>query len=89
MIALEVNGRKYEIDVDPDTPLLWAIRDGIGLTGTKYGCGIAMCGACTVHVDGKAVRSCSMPVSAAVGRRVTTIENVAASRVGKAVQSAW
>ena len=89
MIALEVNGRKYEIDVDPDMPLLWAIRDGIGLTGTKYGCGIAMCGACTVHVDGKAVRSCSMPVSAAVGRRVTTIENVAASRVGKAVQSAW
>jgi isoquinoline 1-oxidoreductase alpha subunit len=89
MIALEVNGRKYEVDVDPEMPLLWAIRDGIGLTGTKYGCGIAMCGACTVHVDGKAVRSCSMPVSAAVGRRVTTIENVAASRVGKAVQSAW
>jgi isoquinoline 1-oxidoreductase alpha subunit len=89
MIALEVNGKKYDIDVDPGMPLLWAIRDGIGLTGTKYGCGIAMCGACTVHVEGKAVRSCSMPVSAAVGRRVTTIENVAASRVGKAVQAAW
>jgi isoquinoline 1-oxidoreductase alpha subunit len=70
-------------------PLLWAIRDAIGLTGTKYGCGIAMCGACTVHVDGQATRSCSMPVSAAVGRRVTTIENVASSRAGKAVQTAW
>jgi isoquinoline 1-oxidoreductase alpha subunit len=70
-------------------PLLWAIRDGIGLTGTKYGCGIAMCGACTVHVDGNATRSCSMPVSAAVGRRITTIENVRSSRAGKAVQTAW
>ncbi|MEA3155009.1 MAG: isoquinoline 1-oxidoreductase subunit alpha [Betaproteobacteria bacterium] len=89
MITLDVNGKKYEIDVDPDMPLLWAIRDGIGLTGTKYGCGIAMCGACTVHVDGMATRSCSMPVSAAVGRRITTIENVGSSRAGKAVQSAW
>src|ERR1700694_2267931 len=70
-------------------PLLWAIRDGIGLPGTKYGCGIAMCGACTVHVDGMATRSCSMPVSAAGGRRITTIENVGWSRAGKAVQSAW
>ena len=89
MIALNVNGKPYEVDVDPDTPLLWAIRDGVGLTGTKYGCGIAMCGACTVHVDGKAVRSCSMPVSGAVGRRITTIENVASTRAGKAVQDAW
>src|SRR5688572_11127646 len=89
MVALTVNGKRHDVDVDPDTPLLWAIRDGIGLTGTKFGCGIAMCGACTVHVDGKAVRACSMPVSAAVGRRVTTIENVGASRIGKAVQSAW
>jgi isoquinoline 1-oxidoreductase alpha subunit len=89
MITLDVNGKKYEIDVDPDMPLLWAIRDGIGLTGTKYGCGIAMCGACTVHVDGMATRSCSMPVSAAGGRRITTIENVGSSRAGKAVQSAW
>jgi isoquinoline 1-oxidoreductase alpha subunit len=89
MIALNVNGRRYDLDVDPEMPLLWAIRDGIGLTGTKYGCGIAMCGACTVHVDGKAVRSCSTPVSAAAGRRVTTIENVGSTRAGKAVQAAW
>jgi isoquinoline 1-oxidoreductase alpha subunit len=89
MATLNVNGKTYEVDVDPDTPLLWAIRDGIGLTGTKYGCGIAMCGACTVHIDGKAARSCSMPVSAAVGRRITTIENVASTRAGKAVQTAW
>lgn len=89
MVTLNVNGRRYEVDVDPDTPLLWAIRDGIGLTGTKYGCGIAMCGACTVHVDGRAVRSCSMPVSAATGRRITTIENVASTPAGKVVQTAW
>jgi isoquinoline 1-oxidoreductase alpha subunit len=89
MVSLNVNGKSYDVDVDPDTPLLWAIRDGVGLTGTKYGCGIAMCGACTVHVDGKSVRSCSMPVSAAAGRRITTIENVASTRAGKAVQNAW
>jgi isoquinoline 1-oxidoreductase alpha subunit len=89
MTTLDVNGKKYDIDVDPEMPLLWAIREAIGLTGTKYGCGIAMCGACTVHVDGQATRSCSMPVSAAVGRRITTIENVASSRAGKAVQTAW
>jgi isoquinoline 1-oxidoreductase alpha subunit len=89
MITLNVNGKRYEVDVDPDTPLLWAIRDVIGLTGTKFGCGIAMCGACTVHVDGKAARSCSMPVSAAAGRRITTIENVGSTRAGKAVQAAW
>src|SRR5688500_3759208 len=89
MVTLNVNGRRYEVDVEPDMPLLWAIRDGIGLTGTKYGCGIAMCGACTVHVDGKAVRSCSMPVSAVAGKRVTTIENVGASAKGRAVQGAW
>ena len=89
MVTLNVNGKRYDVDVDPETPLLWAIRDALGLTGTKYGCGIAMCGACTVHVDGKAVRSCSMPVSAVGARRVTTIENVGATREGKAVQSAW
>ena len=89
MIALNVNGKLYQVDVDPDTPLLWAIRDGIGLTGTKYGCGIAMCGACTVHLYGKAVRSCSTPVSVVGGRQVTTIENVASTRAGKAVQNAW
>jgi len=89
MVTLNVNGKRYEVDVDPDTPLLWAIRDGIGLTGTKYGCGIAMCGACTVHLDGQAVRSCSVPVSAVGARRVTTIENVAATAAGRNVQSAW
>ena len=89
MVSLNVNGKSYDVDVDPDTPLLWAIRESVGLTGTKYGCGIAMCGACTVHVDGKSVRSCSMPVSAAAGRRITTIENVASTRAGKAVQAAW
>ena len=89
MATLNVNGKTYEVDVDADTPLLWALRDGIGLTGTKYGCGIAMCGACTVHLDGKAVRACSIPVSAAAGRRITTIENVGGTRVGKAVQNAW
>ncbi|MGH8718549.1 MAG: (2Fe-2S)-binding protein, partial [Burkholderiales bacterium] len=73
MLSLYVNGKTYSLDVPPDMPLLWAIRDGIGLTGTKYGCGIAQCGACTVHVDGKAVRSCSMPVSTAAGKRITTI----------------
>ena len=89
MIALNVNGKKYEVDIDNDTPLLWAIRDVIGLTGTKFGCGLALCGACTVHMDGKAVRSCITPVSAAAGRRITTIENVGSTRTGKAVQSAW
>src|SRR5258706_11807843 len=89
MIVLNINGKSHALDVTPDTPLLWAIRDGAGLTGTKYGCGIAQCGACTVHVDGKAVRSCSMPASAAAGRRITTIENVASTRAGKAVQNAW
>ena len=89
MIALNVNGKKYEVDVEPDTPLLWTIRDVIGLTGTKFGCGLALCGACTVHIDGKAVRSCTTPVSAAAGRRITTIENIGSTRTGKAVQIAW
>jgi isoquinoline 1-oxidoreductase alpha subunit len=89
MAGLNVNGKRYEVDADPEMPLLWALRDEIGLTGTKYGCGIAMCGACTVHVDGKAVRSCSMPVSAAVDKRITTIEGIGATAPGKAVQAAW
>jgi isoquinoline 1-oxidoreductase alpha subunit len=89
MTSLNVNGKTYSIDVPPDMPLLWAIRDAIGLTGTKYGCGIAQCGACTVHIDGKAVRSCSIPVSAAAGKRITTIENVGATRAGNAAQQAW
>jgi isoquinoline 1-oxidoreductase alpha subunit len=89
MISLSVNGKTHRLDVSPDMPLLWAIRDAIGLTGTKYGCGIAQCGACTVHVDGNAVRSCSMPVAAASGKKITTIEDVGATRAGKAVQSSW
>jgi isoquinoline 1-oxidoreductase alpha subunit len=88
MIELTINGAVRRLDVDPDMPLLWAIRDHVGLTGTKYGCGVAQCGACTVHVDGQPVRSCSLPVSAVVGQRVTTIEAVD-SPVAKAVQAAW
>lgn len=89
MTSININGKIYRLDVSPDMPLLWAIRDMAGLTGTKYGCGIAQCGACTVHVDGNAVRSCSMPVSAVAGKRITTIENVGATRAGKATQAAW
>jgi isoquinoline 1-oxidoreductase alpha subunit len=89
MTSLNVNGKTHNVDMPPDTPLLWAIRDGIGLTGTKYGCGIAQCGACTVHIDGNAVRSCSVPLSAAAGKRITTIENVGTTRAGKAAQAAW
>ena len=89
MIALNINGRTREVDVAPDTPLLWVLRDHLDLTGTKYGCGIAQCGACTVHIDGKAVRSCTTPVSRAEGAAITTIEAVGATPEGKAVQSAW
>ena len=78
MARLTINGKANEVNVDPNTPLLWAIREQVGLTGTKYGCGMALCGACTVHIDGKAVRSCVTPVSAAVGKQVTTIEGLAA-----------
>lgn len=88
MMKLDVNGRERSVDVDPNTPLLWVIRDELGLTGTKYGCGIAQCGACTVHVDGRPIRSCAMPVSAAHGARVTTIEGVR-GRIAEAVQAAW
>jgi isoquinoline 1-oxidoreductase subunit alpha len=87
-ISINVNGRSREVDVDPATPLLWVIRDDLGLTGTKYGCGIAQCGACTVHVDGETMRSCSAPVSAMAGRKVTTIEGLS-SPAAKAVQKAW
>jgi isoquinoline 1-oxidoreductase subunit alpha len=86
--TLKINGESRQIDVAPDTPLLWAIRDGVGLTGTKYGCGVAQCGACTVYLDGQPVRSCSMPVSAVGSGEVTTIEGLN-SREGKAVQTAW
>ena len=89
MISLNVNGKPVQLDVDADTPLLWALRDHAGLTGTKYGCGIAACGACVVHVNGRPVRSCVTPVSAAAGARIVTIEGAAASRAGKAVQDAW
>ncbi|HKQ87146.1 MAG TPA: 2Fe-2S iron-sulfur cluster-binding protein, partial [Candidatus Acidoferrales bacterium] len=77
MAALSINGQTHQVDVDPNTPLLWVLRDTIGLTGTKYGCGIAQCGACTVHVDGIAMRSCSVPLSAVAGRQITTIEGLA------------
>jgi isoquinoline 1-oxidoreductase alpha subunit len=86
---LIVNGRVHEVDVAPDTPLLWVLRDHLNLTGTKYGCGMALCGACTVHVDGAAIRSCVTPVSTLTGKRITTIEGVAATKSGKAVQAAW
>jgi isoquinoline 1-oxidoreductase subunit alpha len=89
MARLTVNGKTHDIDVDPDTPLLWAIREHVGLTGTKYGCGIAQCGACTVHIDGEAVRSCSMPVSAVEGKAITTIEGLAPSGTLHKVQKAW
>jgi isoquinoline 1-oxidoreductase alpha subunit len=88
MIKLTVNGRDHETDAAPDTPLLWVLRDNLGLTGTKFGCGIAFCGACTVHVDGGAVRSCSFPVSAAANRAVTTIEGLSPDR-SHPLQQAW
>jgi isoquinoline 1-oxidoreductase subunit alpha len=89
MIALTINGQTQKIEVDPDTPLLWALREQVGLTGTKYGCGIAQCGACTVHVDRVAMRSCVLPVSAAVGKQITTIEGLAQNGVLHKVQKAW
>ncbi len=89
MISLNVNGKSVSLDVGPDTPLLWTLRDFAGLTGTKYGCGRALCGVCTVHIDGRPTRSCVTPVSAAVGRKITTIEAIGATRAGKAVQDAW
>jgi isoquinoline 1-oxidoreductase subunit alpha len=89
MISLTINGQSHNIDVEPDTPLLWAIRENVGLTGTKYGCGVAQCGSCTVHVDGVPMRSCSLPVSAAAGKRITTIEGLAENGVLTKVQQAW
>ena len=89
MAELNVNGRTHQVDVDPDTPLLWVLRDTIGLTGTKYGCGIAQCGACTVHIDGVAVRSCGVQLSEAVGKQITTIEGLAVNGALSKVQQAW
>jgi isoquinoline 1-oxidoreductase alpha subunit len=86
---ITINGQKHAVDAPDDMPLLWVLRDIVGLTGTKFGCGIAQCGACTVHLDGKPVRSCLLPVSAAVGRAVTTIEGIGATAVGARVQKAW
>lgn len=89
--TLNVNGRDQQLDVDPATPVLWALRDTMGLTGTKFGCGAALCGACTVHMDGQAIRSCITPISAVAGKKVTTIEAVTdgRDRVGRAVHEAW
>ncbi len=89
MIDLQVNGEARRVDAEPGTPLLWVLRDTLGMTGTKFGCGAALCGACTVHLDGQAVRSCATPVSAAVGKKITTIEAVGATPVGQKVQAAW
>lgn len=89
MINLTVNNQKVSLDASPDMPLLWAIREQLNLTGTKFGCGIAQCGACTVHIDGQPARSCSVPVSAVAGKRVTTIEGLMKTRTGKALEVAW
>jgi isoquinoline 1-oxidoreductase alpha subunit len=88
MITLNINNTPYQVDASADMPLLWAIRDMVGLTGTKFGCGMAQCGACTVHVDGKPVRSCSFPVAAAVGKKITTIEGMK-DKITEAIQNAW
>ncbi|MBC3907960.1 (2Fe-2S)-binding protein [Undibacterium umbellatum] len=89
MINSTINGKNTSVDVAPDTPVLWALRDTLGLTGTKFGCGAALCGACTVHLNGQAIRSCVTPISAAVGQKITTIEAIGQDKVGKAVQAAW
>jgi isoquinoline 1-oxidoreductase alpha subunit len=89
MATLVINGKSTNVDADPNTPLLWVIRDSLGMTGTKFGCGAQLCGACTVHLDGKPVRSCGTPLSAADGKKITTIEGVVASEVGRRVQTAW
>jgi isoquinoline 1-oxidoreductase alpha subunit len=89
MPTLTINGRTSRLNVDPDTPLLWVLRENVGLTGTKYGCGVGQCGACTVLVDAVAARSCSLPVSAAVGRQITTIEGLAVNGTLSKVQKAW
>jgi isoquinoline 1-oxidoreductase subunit alpha len=89
MTSVTVNGHRYNVNLPDDTPLLWALRDELGLTGTKFGCGMALCGACTVHVDGQPARSCQTPISAVAGSKINTIESIGADRVGRAVQAAW
>jgi isoquinoline 1-oxidoreductase subunit alpha len=88
-VSLTVNGKTISVDADPSTPLLWVLRDNLGMTGTKFGCGMALCGACTVHMNGQAVRSCATPISAAAGKKISTIEAQATDRIGKAVTEAW
>jgi isoquinoline 1-oxidoreductase alpha subunit len=89
MITLNINGKQQELDVQDDMPILWALRDVVQLTGTKFGCGMSLCGACTVHLDGQAIRSCITPVSAAVGKQITTIEEMQNQKIGQVVQAAW
>jgi isoquinoline 1-oxidoreductase alpha subunit len=89
MITVKVNGKPYDVDVPPDMPMLWVLRDVIGLTGTKFGCGIAACGACTIHLDGQAIRSCVTPVSAIAGKSITTIEAIDQTPAGRKIQEAW
>jgi isoquinoline 1-oxidoreductase alpha subunit len=89
MVSLNINGKTHSVDAEPSTPLLWVLRDNLGMTGTKFGCGAQLCGACTVQLDGKPVRSCGTPISAAVGKKVTTIEGIGATDAGKKVQAAW
>jgi len=89
MTKLTINGKQYNVDLPPDTPLLWVLRDQIGLTGTKFGCGMALCGACTIHIDGEPGRACVTPISSLAGKKITTIEGIGADKVGKAVQAAW
>jgi isoquinoline 1-oxidoreductase alpha subunit len=89
MVTINVNGTNRSVDVEADTPLLWVLRDVLGMTGTKFGCGVALCGACTVHLDGAAIRSCITPISAAVGKKVMTIEGIGATPLGQRVQRAW
>ena len=88
-INLNVNGKTLAVDADPSTPILWALRDDLSMTGTKFGCGMALCGACTVHMNGQAIRSCVTPISSAVGQKITTIEAQATDKIGKAVTDAW
>jgi isoquinoline 1-oxidoreductase alpha subunit len=89
MTLLTINGKQHQVDLPDDTPILWTLRDQLGMTGTKFGCGMALCGACTVHLDGEAIRSCVTPISAAAGKKITTIEAVSQDNVGQAVQQAW
>lgn len=89
MITLNINGKQQQLEVQDDMPILWALRDVLHLTGTKFGCGMSLCGACTVHLDGQAIRSCITPVSAAVGKKITTIEDMQNQKIGQVVQAAW